>query len=448
MNAGSIRFRLTAWYAAVLALTVAAMAAGVTLGLRKSIHDTVDRDLQARLVQMREFLDHLEGGAPQLVDELQENAAFAPTGTQFRLCDAAGHWIYQSPGAKGWQLAAPDTRVSIMLNGKPWRILTAQVPVGIIQIGVPLEAFYQMLGNFTWTLLVASPLVLVLASAGGYWMSRRALQPVDQIAARAQEISASSLSGRLPLRGSGDELDRLSETLNAMLLRLESAFRRMTQFTADASHELRTPVAVVQATAEIATSQPRSLEEHDRAWKLVLTESERTSKLIDDLLTLARADSGSDDVVFEPMDLAECVREACSSVRVLAETARLRLQTALPESCSFSGDNEALRRLCVILLDNAVKYTPAGGEVRVSLRATRAQAEFAVGDTGIGIPTADQQHIFDRFYRVSTDRSRKSGGAGLGLAIAQWIVSRHGGSSAVESTPGAGSTFRVTLPRR
>jgi signal transduction histidine kinase len=320
----------------------------------------------------------------------------------------------------------------------------------MIEIGLPLDAFYSMLNTFTWTLLVASPLLLILASGAGYWMSRRALQPVDLIAVRAREIGAQSLSGRLPLRGSGDELDRLSETLNEMLSRLESSFRRITQFTADASHELRTPIAIVQTTAEVTMDRPRSPEEHLRAWKLVLGESGRMGGLVEDLLTLARADSGTDRMLLEAMDLADCVGTACQNVRVLFEAAGLELHVELPAEFPFTGDPEALRRLCLILLDNAIKYSGRGREVRVSLRESRhgerAIAILEVRDEGIGISAADQQHIFDRFYRVSRDRLRKNGGAGLGLSIAQWIASRHGGNIEVDSTPGTGSTFRVSLP--
>jgi heavy metal sensor kinase len=455
VNPSSIRFRLTAWYALVLAVTIASAGGGVWLTLRKSVHDTVDRDLDSRLVRMREFLDHLEGGVSKIAAELGEESALAPSGTQFRLADFAGNWIYESPDARKWDLPAPPTQgqqltATYTVNGKPVRILTAPVSAGIIQIGLPLETFYAMLNAFTWTLIVASPLVLILASAGGYWMSLRALQPVDEIAGRAQEISAQNLSGRLPLRGTGDELDHLSDVLNDMLSRLESAFRRMTQFTADASHELRTPLSIVQTTAEITLSLPRSPAEHARAWKLVLAESERTASLIDDLMTLARADSGTDGMVFEAMDLAECVRNACRDMGILFDTAGLHVRVDLPEQCRLTGDSEALRRLCLILLDNAIKYTPGGGEVRVTLdvceEGDRTVAVMDVKDTGVGISTTDQQSIFDRFYRVSKDRSRKNGGAGLGLAIAQWIASRHHGAIAVASTPGIGSTFRVTLP--
>ncbi len=455
MNVSSIRVRLTAWYALVLAVTFAAAGATAWLTLRQSIHDTVDRDLELRLVRMQEFLDHLDGGTAKIAAELAEDAALAPSGTQFRLYDSNAKVIYESPDARNWNWPRVTTgprreTATLSVEGKPVRILSASIPAGFIEIGLPLDAFYSMLHTFTWLLLVASPLLLLIACGSGYWISRRALEPVDLIAARAQQISAQSLSHRLPLRGSGDELDRLSETLNEMLARLESAFRKITQFTADASHELRTPVAIVQATAEVTTARPRSPEEHVRAWKLVLAESQRTAALIDDLLTLARSDCGTGAFLLEPMDLADCVRSACHDVAVLFAPAGLSLRFDLPDSCPFTGDAEALRRLCLILLDNALKYTPAGGNVDVSLRQCRDGQPLStileVQDNGIGIAAQDQRYVFDRFYRVSRDRSRKTGGAGLGLAIAQLIVVQHRGNLTVDSAPGSGSTFRATLP--
>jgi heavy metal sensor kinase len=451
MNLRSIGLRLTAWYGAILAATFLAFGIGTFLAIRSSIHRTVDRDLQSRLVRMGEFLANQEGGAAEFVEELGEHMALAPSGTQFQLCGPDRTWLYQSPEAKAWNLSPPRAgrylqTENVVANGKSLRLLTATVPAGILQIGVPMDSFDAMLRTFALTLVAASPLVLLIASIGGYWMSRRALDPVDRIAERAQEIGALNLSGRLPLRGSGDELDRLSETLNAMLERIESAFKRVTQFTADASHELRTPAAIIHTTAEVALSRPRTPEEHERAWQLVISESERTAKLIGDLLTLARADSGSGGLVLEPMDLVECVQEACRDGRILAESANLLLEVDLPESCTCHGDRDALGRLCLILLDNAVKYTSSGGKVSVALRLLPDSCVLEVRDTGIGIPCAEQLHIFDRFYRVAGDRSRKTGGAGLGLAIAQWIVQRHRGTLTVESFPGKGSTFAATLP--
>jgi two-component system, OmpR family, heavy metal sensor histidine kinase CusS len=336
------------------------------------------------------------------------------------------------------------------VSGRPVRFLAAPLSVGnqlwSVEIGTPIDELYETLDEFTWSVLIASPLVLLLASVGGYWVSRRALAPVARITHMAQAIGTHNLAGRLPLRGVDDELDRLSDTLNGMLARLDDAFRRVTQFSADASHELRTPLAIIRTTAEVTRRRPRTEAEYAAALDRILAESVRTSQLIDDLLLLARADADADRTVMEPMDLADTVRETCDEGRILAEASGLRFTADLPLACPAVGEPQALRRLFLILVDNAVKYTPAGGGVTVGMIVEGSRATIEVRDTGVGIPATDVPRIFERFYRVATDRSRRTGGVGLGLAIARWIATCHGGTIAVESQPGAGSVFRVMLP--
>ena len=432
----SVRVKLTAWFTGILALTLVVAGIGVRLGIQDSIHDTVDKDLRLRLA------------------EIEEHPSVTPAGSRVRIAANDGKWIYQSELAKQWgdQINAVSpppkdgqTR-TIIANGEPVRILTAPVSAGTIQIGAPLSEFNEMLDEFTWTALLSSPILLLLAASGGYWMSKRALEPVDSITRMANRIGVKDLSSRLPLRGVGDELDRLSGTLNDMFARLENAFERIACFTADASHELRTPIAVIRTTAELTRGKPRSQQEYEQALDRILTESVRTTALIEDLLMLARSDAGAGGIAWEPVNLAEAVRDAVSEIRILAEAGKLDMAAEISEEAVVNGDGSALHRLLLVLLDNAIKYTPPGGSVKVSMRVEASQALVIIKDNGIGISDEDLPYIFERFYRASKDRSRKQGGAGLGLSIAKSIAESHGGSIGVESAVGRGSTFFLRLP--
>jgi signal transduction histidine kinase len=353
VNWRSIQFRLTAWYAVILAVTFTVVGIGVWLAMRDSINDTVDKDLRSRLQAMQDFLKPNAAGTEVSLDELVEDAALAPAGTRFRLANTVGRWLYQSAGTDGWGDMPPDrSRLpkrgrfeTLVQRGKPVRILSAAIPLGVVQIGIPVDEFAEMLSGFTWTALLASPLLLILASAGGYWMSRRALAPVERIARTAADIEAQNLSKRLLIRGTGDELDQLSATLNAMFARLEDSFRRITQFTADASHELRTPVAIIRTTAEVIRRKPRSEKEYAEALDRILAESERTTELVEDLMHLARADADVEDLAIERVGLAELAQAACADAQVLAEAAGITITNGGLSQCTVSGDDRALRRL-------------------------------------------------------------------------------------------------------
>jgi len=329
-------------------------------------------------------------------------------------------------------------------------VLTIPVPGGIAQLGAPMDEFAEMFQQLRWALGLTSPLLLILACISGYWMSGRALRPVEEIDQTVRRIGSHTLTERLHLRNTDDELDRLSVTINQMLERLESAFRLVVQFTADASHELRTPVAIIRTTAEVIRGSRRTPEEYEEAWDQVVLQSERMSRLVDDLLLLARADAGRSDVSFEDIDLAEIVSGVTAEVKVLAHASGLELAKSAPPLCPAFGDPDAIRRLLLILLDNAIKYTPRGGRIDVRLDVSESPegrtAVIAVSDTGTGIEPEHLPRVFDRFYRVSMDRSRKTGGSGLGLSIARWLASLHNGEIGAESEPGKGSAFRVRLP--
>jgi heavy metal sensor kinase len=442
MNWRSVRVRLAAWYAAVLVATFAVAGGAAWLAMRDSIHESVDEDLGERLALLTKESVH---GWPSSL------------GARYRVSDGS-RWVYQSPGSENWgadpivpsTVRTGGTAQTMVVNGHRVRVLTARaILAGVasaVQIGVPVGDFYKMLNRMAWTVVIASPLVLLIASAGGYWMSTRALEPVDRITRAARAIGADSLTARLPLRDAGDELDRLSETLNEMLARIDTAFRRVTQFTADASHELRTPTAIIRTTAELARRRSRTEAEYVEALDRILAESERTTRLIDDLLLLARSDAEGGAFFLEPMDFGRSLHDACEQARVLTDAAGLSFVHEMTPACPMLGDAQALRRLFLILFDNAVKYTAAGGTVHASMHICATNAIVEVRDTGVGIHPDELPHLFERFYRVGHDRSRDRGGVGLGLAIAQRIATAHHGDITVRSEPGGGSVFRVRIP--
>jgi heavy metal sensor kinase len=304
------------------------------------------------------------------------------------------------------------------------------------------------LEHFKNQLLLLAPMLLLGGALLSYVLSRRALAPVEAVTRSARTISGDSLSQRLePLR-TGDELQRLTDTVNDMLARLEASFKRVTNFTADASHELRTPISVIRTEAESALRRSRNETEYRETLRRILLEAERTTALLEELLALARADSGRQPLLVEPIDLRGALQEIAAGWRQVANVRGLQFsERLLNAELRVLGDAAALRRVVDILLDNAFKYTPpSGGAVSLSAEQVGERAVISVRDNGVGIAEEEQGRIFERFYRVNKTRSREMGGAGLGLAIAQWIVEQHHGRITVESTLGAGSIFRVELP--
>ncbi len=316
-----------------------------------------------------------------------------------------------------------------------------------VTVATALNDFGRAIDRFQLELLLAAPGFLVVAALGGYWLSQRALAPVDEITQAARDIGAQYLGRRLLVPKTGDELERLAGTLNGMLDRLEKTFQRITKFTADASHELRTPVSVMRTSAEIALRKPRSQTEYQEALSQILQESERLSLLIEQLLVLARSDSGSAVLPMVRTDMAEPLRHACQQACIFAEKKHLVITECFSENPLWiQGDCSSLERLFLILLDNAMKYTEDGGSIQVRLNAQNGFAIATIQDTGIGIAASDIPHIFERFYRADVARTRDIGGIGLGLAIGNWIAQVHSGEIRVESELTQGSRFEVRVP--
>jgi heavy metal sensor kinase len=315
-------------------------------------------------------------------------------------------------------------------------------------MGTTADDAVATLHLFRFYLWIFAPLLLLVAAGFGYWMSRRALSPVDALVRTAREVGGANLNSRLQKLTTGDELQRLSDTLNEMLDRIETAFRRVTQFTADASHELRTPVSLIRTEAELALRRSRGEEEYKESLRHILLEAERTTALIEQLLALARADSGREALQMQPVDLQLTLRGVIESWQQVATIRDLQFSASVGDQAAFvMGDETLLRRLVDILLDNAFKYTPSPGSVRLLLEERGENVVITVQDSGVGIAADEQDKIFERFYRIDKARSRAQGGTGLGLSIARWIVTQHRGSITVESPPGEGATFRAELPK-
>jgi heavy metal sensor kinase len=337
------------------------------------------------------------------------------------------------------------------LGQYPVRVLTMPVieagrVTGLIQVGMSQEGLYETRRRFLLTMAAVFPLALLLAGGGGWVLARRALKPVDRMTEAAHRISAEHLAERLESTGTDDELDRLANTLNGMLSRLDAAFSQIRQFSADASHELQTPLTILKGELEVALRSPRSPDEYQRILKSALEEIDRIAHLVEGLLLLARADAGVLRMDDRPVDLAQVVEEVYAQAKILPRAQPIDLRLGAVERVSIQGDHERLRRLLLNLVDNGIKYTPPGGQVTLSLHRDGEWAALQVSDSGIGLTLEEQELIFQRFYRAAEARSRGDGGAGLGLCIARSIAEAHGGSIRIKSAPGQGSTFTVLLP--
>ena len=428
------------------------------IGFRRSIESTVDDASRTNLETIQRLLSQKAGlGDEKIRHELRELSGLWANGALFEVADENGNWIFQSPRFTRVNTPLPkvqDRNITFFttnLDSFQYRIALQKVEAAgrtyEIHAAVPTEPFDQALDHFRLIEKEASPLLVLLASVLGYWLSGWSLAPVKRIIETAESIGAQSLSRRLEVPEARDELRRLTQTLNAMLQRIETSFNRITQFTADASHDLRTPVTIVRTAAELSLRRPRTSAEYRETLQQILHTSIETSELLENLLLLARADAGAAGMEMHPLELGSHVQKAQQRAKLLSCDKELDLVLRVPRTPVWvRADAVAIDRLLLILVDNAVKYTPAGGRCEIELSRDGEQVQITVSDTGLGIAESDLSSIFDRFTRADRARSRDIPGAGLGLAIARWITDAHGGTIAAESRVGAGSVFRVSLP--
>lgn len=345
---------------------------------------------------------------------------------------------------------SPTHSEAPLADGTPHRFLSGSVHNSrgdwLVQVGTSLEQYEQEVRELRFVLLTVLPVGMLAAIAGGYWLAGRALRPIQRITGAARRITAQSLAERIPVDNHEDELGRLSDTLNAMIGRLEHAFDAMRQFTVAASHELLTPLTAMRIETEVVLRANRPAEQYQRVLVSILEEIERLTKLADSLLLLSREDTQAIQVSHQAVRLDELVQGVAEHVSVLAEAANVKMHIGPLPPATIEADVDSLRQMFLNLLDNAVKYTLPGGSVTVRGQASDGEATIEVSDTGIGIPTESLPRVFDRFYRVDKSRSRQMGGTGLGLSICKALIERHGGRIGVESAEGKGTTFRVVLP--
>jgi heavy metal sensor kinase len=463
MRIRSIRTRLTLWYTGLLTVTLLILGS-LTYGmLVYSMSQEVDTALRGVGNALSEQVRR-EAAVffPAAVDEIfRRFFGVSPVNRYFQMLDPRGQRDPRTPtvgkiapSRTALQNAArgiPTFETVEGITNHPVRVLTLPVLDGnrlinVLQVGMSLENSYSVRRRFLFILAIVFPLALVLSGGVGWLLANRALAPVAHMTEATQRISAAHLAERLEETGTGDELDQLAVTLNAMLERLDNAFRQIRQFSADASHELQTPLTILKGELEVALRTPRSPEAYQQLLRSSLEEIDRITALVDGLMLLARADAGVLRMDHRPVDVDQLLYEVHGQMKVVADARHVALQLGPVEPAVLTGDYERLRRVLLNLVDNGLKYTPAGGTVTLALDHDDTSAYLRVSDTGIGISPEEQEQIFQRFHRSIESRSQDVGGSGLGLCIALSIAEAHGGTINIDSTPQHGSTFTVRLP--
>ena len=458
MKSLTIQARLTAGYLLSLAVIVSLFAAGSWFAMKASMYDAIDDDLHYRIASVVPFIQSRSlNTQDEFARLLSGSSDSAIVGLFVEITDDQSRILYESDVLRAHRVPVlppgrPDGSISIRTvgtHGWPVRVASQSLLVTGVRLTVhviePLRDLRDALDDYRLYLALLVPFALVLTATAGYWMSRRALAPVEQIRKEAEAIDPADLTARLRVPPNKDELARLAQTLNAMLARIEAGFRSIQQFTADASHELRAPLALIMTAGEVSLRRERSRDELAEVLRKIVGEARHMSKLVENLLDLARGDARRRHTELMPIDLAGLLRDLGAELVPVASAKGLTLRMDLPnQEVVIPGERTELRRLFLILLDNAIKYTEAG-TVSVALVEENACVNVTVTDTGIGIEKDALPHVFDRFWRADKVRSRAEGGSGLGLSLASQIVERHGGVISVESELGRGSSFTVQL---
>ena len=452
----TLRVRLTLWYVLLMGITLLVFSVYVYLRLHNNLVTQVDSSLQVTASQALTNLD-MENAQPtfQNTEEAQATAAqLSKAGVAVQVISKDGtvwdgfgayksvpKWLPTSPGF----VTVGEDKNAWRIYSQPIRSVDGQL-IGWLQTAHSLASVEHTLEGLREQLYFALPLVLFLAAMGGFFLANRALSPIDRITRTAQAITASDLNQRINYQGPEDEVGRLASTLDNMLERLQQAFAQERRFTDDAAHELRTPLTVLKGRIGVTLSRQRSRTHYEQALQELEREVDRLIHLSTDLLFLSRIDHDLVTRDLEVVHVSELIAAMVEQIQPLAMRKGIAIESKIPPRIMVCGHEDLLMRLFMNVLDNAIKYTSSGGRVQVSVMKTDADVCISVADTGVGIPSEELPHIFERFYRVASDRSRSTGGAGLGLSIVDEIVRQHGGHVDVQSQVGEGTTFTVFLP--
>ena len=466
LTALSIRSRLTAWYVILLAIILILFSVLLNYFLSKRLYESVDNSLtvSATVVSTSATMRLTGSPLPGLNQFFDQFLREGNLNKFYRIYDGSGSVGSRSGNISASEFPLSGTAYADALKGNnsyetfkvggkhPIRVITMPVMVNdklvnLVQVGTSLQAVQETLRNLKIILFTAVPSVLIFAALFARFMARRALKPISRIIDTARDIGqGQELSKRIPVLKIKDELGQLALTFNEMMNRLENSFKQMRQFSSDASHELRTPLTVLKGQNELILSKLRKPEEYQEVISSNLEEINYMSKVLEDLFLLSKSDENQVSLDCKQVNLKPLVEEVCKHAEVLAEEKNIKIIIAFLEVVQVKGDEVRLRQMSWNILQNGIKYTQCGGELKVSLQNDGEFALMTIQDTGIGIPEEDLDFIFNRFYRVDKARSRDEGGSGLGLSICRQIAEAHKGTIEVQSKLGVGTRFKIRIP--
>ena len=456
-------FKMTLWYIVTFLVSALVVCMVLYLGLSYRLLKEIDQFLLDETKEMERVLSKEPKETYFLVrfeDEVMVRKYYP---FFFQILDNEGKPLYVSKEFREMGYVARDRVLTNARNGKEtreeiyssgrketFRIISTPVYKNeklteIIQLGTHLYFVGQNLSHFRNNILAALPIILALGTLGGWILARRSLAPIGYIASKAESISSQNLSERLTPRGTDDEMDNLIRTINEMIARLESSFKRMAEFTADASHELKTPICAMRGEAEVLLLKERKAEEYQEGLAHFIEQFDHMNQMINDLILLSKLDTTEVALKMAPLRLDLLIKDLCNFFQVLAEQKNIALEAGTLEEVTVIGDKVRLQQLFTNLIDNAIKYTTQGA-IRITAEKNEDAVAVKIIDTGMGIPEEERGKIFKRFYRMDKSRSRETGGVGLGLSIAEWVVHAHHGRIEVDSEINRGSTFTVYLP--